>query len=96
MFICVSNGAKNRSAENYDKLIDLTKEEGVINDWLISKKGIVIGEKGAKTKDALQQFYKFGFNQIVSNDSKTNFTWVTPTGEIIEFVGIGNHLEKEI
>lgn len=106
MFICVTNGSK-RNAENYDRLINLNdlpeafpfikiiEEDN--RGWIISKNGITRNNlKFAKEKGELLSVYQRGVNQIVSNDSKTNFTWESPTGEIIEFVGIGSHLEKEI
>lgn len=96
MFICVTNGSK-RNAENYDKLLDISKGDvDYIGNWVISKKGITQFPIFNPTKSKLQEHYKRGVNQIVSNNSKTNFTWAAPTGEIIEFIGVGNHLETEI
>lgn len=97
MFICITNGSK-RDSENYDSLIDIGKGECfVFSNWIISKCGATDRKYNNKlSKRDFQRSYKKGINQVVGNDSKTNFTWETPTGEIIEFVGIGNHLEKEI
>ena len=93
----IMTGQAKRNVSAADLEVEITDEyRFVVNNWDISKKGVISNNKIAKNKKDLQENYRRNVNQIVSNDSKTNFTWVTPTGEIIEFVGIGNHLEKEI
>ena len=97
MLICISNN-KERNSSMYDYHVDLNtfKESKLINNWLISKKGLTNNNKIPFDKYDLQKNYKKGINQIVSNDRHTNYTFETPTGEIIEFVGEKTHLEKEL
>lgn len=96
MFICITND-KTKDPSMYDQYIDLNTLEGsiVLDGWLISRYGITNNGSIASSKNHLQRSYKKGINQIVCNDRITNVTYETETGEIIEFVGINNHIEKE-
>lgn len=97
MFICISND-KEMDSSMYDICIDISKLKNpqLINNWWISLYGVVDSNSISLNKQDLQRNYKKEVNQITSNDTASNVTWETATGEIIEFIGIGNHLEKEI
>jgi len=100
MFVCINNGNQTRKAENYDLLIDISNISSnnpkVLNGWVISSKGITHPFSESPNKKAFQENYKKGLNQIICNDSGTNFTMECDTGEILQFVGKNNYIEKEL
>ena len=86
-------------AENEFCILDKNNFEIEGTNWVISTRGISTSKKcpySEGTKEYLQECYKKGINQIVLNDRNTNYTYNTLTGEIIQFIGINNHLEIEI
>jgi len=107
--IVCNNPFKRIYSENYDQVIylgyipekDLEKNEVIINNnnklllngWLISKYGIISSNKISLSKIDLQSNYKKSVNQIVLNNRDTNFSFITPTEEKIEFVALNGHLE---
>lgn len=107
--IVCNNPSKRIYSENYDQVIylgyipekDLEKNEIIVNnndkillnEWIISKYGITASNRISINKIDLQINYKKSINQIVLNDRDTNFSFVSPTGEKIEFVALDGHLE---
>lgn len=110
--IISNNSTKEVYTENYDKVIYLghtpsrkLKENELVllqdmyceyNDTIISINGLNKYKQHVSSKKELQKSYLLKKNQIVSNDRGSNFTQIMETGEEINFVGIGNHLEIKL
>lgn len=84
---------------------DLEQNESVLLDneyivlsnfYHVSIRGLIKGINYAKSKKDLELNYLPKINQIVLNERNTSATHITETEEILQYVGLNNHLELNL